>query len=81
LDPDQTDERERGNLTVVARVFVAGDEVTAQMWTLVVLPVVPRGEEDSDEVQSGEGSSGARSARPIASWNCRERRPELEVAG
>jgi hypothetical protein len=46
-------------MLTMARVFVAGDEVMAQMWMPVVLPVVPRGEEDSNEVQSGEGSSGA----------------------
>jgi hypothetical protein len=63
-------------MLTVARVSVAGDEVTAQMWTLAVLLVVQRGEEDADEVQSGEGSSGAWSARPIASWNCDEERPE-----
>jgi hypothetical protein len=63
-------------MLTVARVSVAGDEVTAQMWTSAVLPVVPRGEEDADEVQSSEGSSGAWSARPIASWNCDEERSE-----
>jgi hypothetical protein len=47
-------------MLTAARVSVAGDEVTAQMWTPAVLPVVPRGEEDSDEMQSGEGSSGVR---------------------
>jgi hypothetical protein len=38
--------------------------------------VVPRDGEDSDEVQSGKGSSGAWSSRPIASWSCDEERPE-----
>jgi hypothetical protein len=37
-------------MLTVARVSVTGDEVTVQMWTPAVLLVVPRGEEDSDEV-------------------------------
>jgi hypothetical protein len=45
-----------------------------------VLPVVPRGEEDSDEVQSGEGSSGAWSAGSIDSCDGAEARLEVERA-
>jgi hypothetical protein len=41
-----------------------------------VLPVVPRGNEDVDEVKSGEGISGAWSARPIVSRSEAERRLE-----
>jgi hypothetical protein len=44
--------------------------------------VVPRGEEDSNDVQSVKGSSGAWSARPIASWSCdEERSEELQAPG
>jgi hypothetical protein len=67
-------------MLTAARVSVAGDEVTAQMWTPAVLPVVPRGEEDSDEVQSGEGSSGAWSAGSIASCDGAEAQLEVERA-
>jgi hypothetical protein len=64
----------------VARVSVAGDEVTAQIWMPAVLPVVPRGEQDSDEVQSSEGSSGAWSVGSIASCNGVEARLGVERA-
>jgi hypothetical protein len=42
--------------------------------------VVPRGEEDLDEVQSAEGSSGAWSAGSIASCDGAEARLEVERA-
>jgi hypothetical protein len=39
-------------------------------------PMVLGGDGDHDEMQGSEGSSGAWSARPIASWNCDKERPE-----
>jgi hypothetical protein len=62
-----------------ARVSVTGDEVTTQMWTPAMLPVVPRGDEDADEVKSGEGSSDAWSLRSIASSSSRRVRTERTV--
>jgi hypothetical protein len=67
-------------MLTVARVSIAGDEVTAQMWMPAVLLVVPRGEEDSDEVQSGERSSGAWSAGSIASCDGAKARLRVERA-
>jgi hypothetical protein len=47
------------------------------MWTPAVLPVVPRGEGDSDEVQLGVGSPRVWTAWSIASQSVDEVRPEV----
>jgi hypothetical protein len=57
-DQDQTDERERGNLTVVARVPVRlpGEDAVLER-NVGAAPMVLGGDGDQDKMQNGEGSS------------------------